>query len=122
MATILKKLPVGQKVGIAFSGGLDTTAALVWMRANGAACYTYTANLAQPEAGTYCFGGLSFTPRSISVTAGLGVGVDEQTTPVTVRGDVTGVNTCPAGFKQAVIVVRDSGLTPRSHDVYVVFN
>ena len=53
---------------------------------------------------------------------GLGVGVDEPTTPVTVRGDVTGVNTCPAGFKQAVIVVRDSGLTPRSHDVYVVFN
>ena len=53
MATILKKLPVGQKVGIAFSGGLDTTAALVWMRANGAACYTYTANLAQPDETDY---------------------------------------------------------------------
>ncbi len=53
MATILKKLPAGQKVGIAFSGGLDTTAALVWMREHGAQCYTYTANLAQPDETDY---------------------------------------------------------------------
>ena len=36
METILKNLPVGQKVGIAFSGGLDTSAALHWMRGKGA--------------------------------------------------------------------------------------
>jgi argininosuccinate synthase len=53
MATILRKLPVGQKVGIAFSGGLDTTAALVWMRANGAIPHAYTANLAQPDESDY---------------------------------------------------------------------
>ncbi len=32
MTTILKHLPVGQRIGIAFSGGLDTSAALLWMR------------------------------------------------------------------------------------------
>ncbi len=53
MATILPKLPVGQKVGIAFSGGLDTTAALVWMRAHGAIPCAYTANLAQPDESDY---------------------------------------------------------------------
>jgi argininosuccinate synthase len=53
MATILPKLPVGQKVGIAFSGGLDTTAALVWMRENGAIPCAYTANLAQPDETDY---------------------------------------------------------------------
>ena len=35
-ATILESLPLGQKVGIAFSGGLDTSAALLWMRKKGA--------------------------------------------------------------------------------------
>ena len=34
--TILENLPVGQKVGIAFSGGLDTSAALLWMKNKGA--------------------------------------------------------------------------------------
>jgi argininosuccinate synthase len=53
MSTILRNLPVGQKVGIAFSGGLDTTAALVWMRENGAIPYAYTANLAQPDESDY---------------------------------------------------------------------
>jgi len=53
MATILPKLPAGQKVGIAFSGGLDTTAALVWMRENGAIPCAYTANLAQPDETDY---------------------------------------------------------------------
>ena len=49
MATILQHLPVGQKVGIAFSGGLDTSAALHWMRNKGAIPYAYTANLGQPD-------------------------------------------------------------------------
>ncbi|MDA1329374.1 MAG: argininosuccinate synthase, partial [Proteobacteria bacterium] len=43
MGTILQSLPTGQKVGIAFSGGLDTSAALVWMRQKGAVPYAYTA-------------------------------------------------------------------------------
>jgi argininosuccinate synthase len=49
MATILQSLPAGQKVGIAFSGGLDTSAALLWMRTKGAVPYAYTANLGQPD-------------------------------------------------------------------------
>ena len=53
MATILQHLPVGEKVGIAFSGGLDTSAALHWMRAKGAIPYAYTANLGQPDESDY---------------------------------------------------------------------
>jgi len=53
MSTILKDLPVGQRVGIAFSGGLDTSAALHWMRAKGAVPYAYTANLGQPDEPDY---------------------------------------------------------------------
>jgi argininosuccinate synthase len=53
MATILQNLPIGQKVGIAFSGGLDTSAALHWMRAKGAIPFAYTANLAQPDETDY---------------------------------------------------------------------
>jgi len=53
VSTILQSLPVGQKVGIAFSGGLDTSAALLWMRANGAVPYAYTANLGQPDEPDY---------------------------------------------------------------------
>ncbi len=53
MATILQHIPVGQKVGIAFSGGLDTSAALHWMRAKGAVPYAYTANLGQPDETDY---------------------------------------------------------------------
>ena len=49
MATILGTLPKGEKVGIAFSGGLDTSAAVHWMRASGAVPYAYTANLGQPD-------------------------------------------------------------------------
>ena len=49
MATILDRLPRGKKVGIAFSGGLDTSAAVHWMRAKGAIPYAYTANLGQPD-------------------------------------------------------------------------
>jgi argininosuccinate synthase len=43
-ATILQHVPVGKKVGIAFSGGLDTSAALLWMKQKGAEPYAYTAN------------------------------------------------------------------------------
>jgi len=53
MANILQHLPVGQKVGIAFSGGLDTSAALHWMKLKGAVPYAYTANLGQPDEPDY---------------------------------------------------------------------
>jgi len=53
MTTILQNLPVNQKVGIAFSGGLDTSAALLWMRQKGAIPYAYTANLGQPDESDY---------------------------------------------------------------------
>src|SRR5437773_1218254 len=53
MATILQSLPTGQKVGIAFSGGLDTSAALHWMPAKGAIPFAYTANLGQPDEPDY---------------------------------------------------------------------
>ena len=53
MATILQNLPIGQKVGIAFSGGLDTSAALHWMKLKGALPYAYTANLGQPDETDY---------------------------------------------------------------------
>ncbi|NYT83026.1 argininosuccinate synthase [Alcaligenaceae bacterium] len=53
MTTILQDVPVGQKVGIAFSGGLDTSAALLWMRNKGAIPYAYTANLGQPDEPDY---------------------------------------------------------------------
>jgi argininosuccinate synthase len=46
---ILGSLPVGEKVGIAFSGGLDTSCALAWMRENGAIPYAFTADLGQPD-------------------------------------------------------------------------
>ncbi len=52
-STILQNIPVGQKVGIAFSGGLDTSAALHWMRNKGAIPYAYTANLGQPDEPDY---------------------------------------------------------------------
>jgi argininosuccinate synthase len=53
MSVILETLPVGQKVGIAFSGGLDTSAALHWMKQKGALPYAYTANLGQPDEADY---------------------------------------------------------------------
>ena len=53
MPNILQTLPAGEKVGIAFSGGLDTSAALHWMRAKGAIPYAYTANLGQPDEKDY---------------------------------------------------------------------
>ena len=53
MATILGTLPRGEKIGIAFSGGLDTSAAVHWMRAKGAIPYAYTAHLGQPDESDY---------------------------------------------------------------------
>src|SRR6187200_1343055 len=53
VGNILGELPVGEKVGIAFSGGLDTSAALHWTRAKGAIPYAYTANLGQPDESDY---------------------------------------------------------------------
>ena len=53
MGNILQQVPVGQRVGIAFSGGLDTSAALHWMRSKGAIPYAYTANLGQPDETDY---------------------------------------------------------------------
>ena len=53
MSVILESMPIGQKVGIAFSGGLDTSAALHWMKQKGAIPYAYTANLGQPDETDY---------------------------------------------------------------------
>jgi len=49
MSHILKSVPKGEKVGLAFSGGLDTSVAVAWMREKGAVPYAYTAHLAQPD-------------------------------------------------------------------------
>jgi len=46
---ILGSLPVGERVGIAFSGGLDTSCAIAWMREHGAIPYAFTADLGQPD-------------------------------------------------------------------------
>src|SRR5699024_6455533 len=47
MSKVLTSLPVGESVGIAFSGGLDTSVAVAWMREKGAVPCTYTADLGQ---------------------------------------------------------------------------
>ena len=49
MSKVLTNLPVGERVGIAFSGGLDTSAAVAWMREKGAVPFAYTADLGQPD-------------------------------------------------------------------------
>ena len=46
---VLTSLPRGERVGIAFSGGLDTSAAVAWMRERGALPYAYTADIGQPD-------------------------------------------------------------------------
>ena len=53
MPNILQSLPIGERVGIAFSGGLDTSAALHWMRTHGSVPYAYTAHLGQPDEDDY---------------------------------------------------------------------
>jgi argininosuccinate synthase len=47
VSKVLTGLPVGERVGIAFSGGLDTSVAVAWMREKGALPYAYTADLGQ---------------------------------------------------------------------------
>ncbi|MEV6631016.1 argininosuccinate synthase [Actinoplanes sp. NPDC051470] len=47
MSKVLKKLPVGERIGIAFSGGLDTSVAVAWMRERGAVPFAYTADVGQ---------------------------------------------------------------------------
>ncbi|GAA4772979.1 argininosuccinate synthase [Microbacterium gilvum] len=49
MSKVLESLPVGERVGIAFSGGLDTSVAVAWMRDKGAVPHTYTGDLGQPD-------------------------------------------------------------------------
>jgi argininosuccinate synthase len=49
MTNVLQSLPIGERVGIAFSGGLDTSAAVAWMRDKGAMPCAYTADLGQPD-------------------------------------------------------------------------
>ncbi|MGO1320786.1 MAG: argininosuccinate synthase [Galactobacter sp.] len=49
MSKVLSSLPIGERVGIAFSGGLDTSVAVAWMRDKGAIPCTYTANIGQPD-------------------------------------------------------------------------
>jgi argininosuccinate synthase len=53
LPSILSALPQKEKIGIAFSGGLDTSAAVHWMRAKGAIPFAYTANLGQPDEADY---------------------------------------------------------------------
>ncbi|MFC0180474.1 argininosuccinate synthase [Thorsellia kenyensis] len=53
MSVIMQSIPVNQKVGIAFSGGLDTSAAIHWMRKKNAIPFAYTANLGQPDESDY---------------------------------------------------------------------
>ena len=53
MQNILKSIPIGKKVGIAFSGGLDTCAAISWIREKGGIPFAYTANLGQPDEKDY---------------------------------------------------------------------
>ena len=47
VSKVLTSLPVGERVGIAFSGGLDTSVAVAWMREKGAIPFTYTADIGQ---------------------------------------------------------------------------
>ena len=53
MIRILQSIPKDKKIGIAFSGGLDTCAAVAWMKEKGGIPYTYTANLGQPDEKDY---------------------------------------------------------------------
>ncbi len=51
--SIFSSLPKGEKIGIAFSGGLDTCSAITWIKEKGGIPYAYTANLAQPDEKNY---------------------------------------------------------------------
>src|SRR3954469_20401014 len=72
MSKVLTSLPAGERVGIAFSGGLDTSVAVAWMRDKGAVPCTYTADIAQNAEPT-----ISSVPvRSSANGAGVGGLVD----------------------------------------------
>ncbi|MFF7244527.1 argininosuccinate synthase [Embleya sp. NPDC008237] len=63
MSKVLNKLPVGERIGIAFSGGLDTSVAVAWMRERGAIPYAYTADIGQydePDLGDVPQRGLAY--------------------------------------------------------------
>ena len=67
MSKVLTSLPVGERVGIAFSGGLDTSVAVAWMREKGAVPCTYTADIGQydePDISGVPRGPWSTAPRS----------------------------------------------------------
>ena len=49
MSKVLTSLPAGERVGIAFSGGLDTSVAVAWMRSKGAVPCAYTADIGQSQ-------------------------------------------------------------------------
>ena len=49
MARVLTSLPVGERIGIAFSGGLDTSVAIAWIRERGGVPYAFTADLGQAD-------------------------------------------------------------------------
>ena len=49
MSKVLTSLPFGERIGIAFSGGLDTSVAVAWMRDKGAVPCTYTADIGQHD-------------------------------------------------------------------------
>ena len=49
MSKVLTSIPKGERIGIAFSGGLDTSVAVTWMKEKGAFPYAYTADLGQPD-------------------------------------------------------------------------
>ena len=72
MSKVLSSLPAGERVGIAFSGGLDTSVAVAWMREHGAVPCAYTADLGQYDEGDVA----SIPDRALSYGAELARLVD----------------------------------------------
>ena len=71
MPKVLTQLPIGERVGLAFSGGLDTSVAVAWMREKGSVPCTYTPNLGQPDEADYDeIGG----PRRVAIVGKPNVG------------------------------------------------
>ena len=78
MSKVLASLPVGERVGIAFSGGLDTSVAVAWMRDAGAVPFTYTADLGQ------------YDEDDLVTAADLAAVLVEEATDPALEVDVTG--------------------------------